>query len=833
MRALIFSVALCIFVSSCYTIEGAASKGQVDIHVSPVSEQDPQLIRFSAQFPSTSPSNLHWDFGDGYSNNQQEITHRYLVPGNYQATLHYSFNDISYEKILTVNILGEKSELLINTHKPITLDSDNNDMNQPFIRNNISPQTLKSPIQLSGILMQPKACQAGRLCKEGDLNDRFSFHLDYGDTIQLDIIKGTIDVTISSELEASTKSFDHLSNQLVIPASQLGQGQYSLNISLNDNEEKAQYILTLQSTAHESQLASKDYQPGKLIVMWKNKPQPELIDMNDPRLINLKELDIHGVKSRLMAQPDIANISLNYIRRIHGTHSSQQWPLIFQDINALWAPLAARGDSPGSNIIVAVIDTGIYSQHPNFQNLVFKDGFDFISDPINALDGNGWDTNPEDPGDNQLSYHGSHVTGIIAAQPSTLPSPNNITGLAWGATIMPLRVLGADGGTSYDLIQALRYAAGLKNDSGHYPSKPADIINLSLGGIEFSAAEQATINEVIQSGAIIVAASGNQGREQVNYPAAYQNVIAVGATNSQGSVSTYSNSGQFIDLVAPGGECLDTTCSGGVNSMGATGRLSTLSDQRQPKWVRLAGTSMAAAHISAMLGIARSYLPALDAFEFTKLLKKGQVTLNSNERYASPTFNQLTGWGALDSKKLLELMDTSDLNLGGIWANQTDVALLPSQQTNLTLTTRGSETPSILQASTGSKELKVELDSNILKISANADFQEQEKILVSGVNMKPLTVRAYPHSFTQQRSTIHHLYIKKSTEAGSVDIGRALQHTYDWHAFIETDASLHGIQASTDIDYDGVHCEPGEFCAFSSDIKNKNSIVIKGSLLKH
>ena len=833
MRALICSVILCLFVSSCYTIEGATSKGLVDIHVSPANKQDPLLILFSAQFHSASPSNIHWDFGDGYSNNQQEVTHRYLVPGDYQATLHYSLNDISYEETFAVNILGDKSELLINTHQLITLDSDNNDANQPFIRNDIVPQSLEPPIQLSGILMQSKACQAGRLCKEGDINDRFSFPLDYGSTIQVDIIKGTLDVTISSDLDPSLKHFSDVSNQLFIPASQLGQGQYNLNISLNHNEDKAQYILTLQPPDHDSQLVSKDYQPGKLIVTWENTSEPELIDINDPRLIPLKESSIHSLRSRLTAQPNVVNVSLNYIRRIHSSSPTEQWPLIFQDINTLWKPLSVRGDSPGANTTIAVIDTGIYSGHPNFQNLVFRDGYDFISDPINALDGDGWDTNPEDPGDNQLSYHGSHVAGIIAAQPSNLSSPENITGIAWGAAIMPLRVLGADGGTSYDLIQALRYAAGLKNDSGHYPTKPADIINLSLGGIEFSAAEQATIDEVIQSGAIIVAATGNQGRDQVNYPAAYRNVIAVGATNNQGGVSGYSNKGQFIDLVAPGGECLDTACSGGINSIGATGRLFALSDQRQPKWVNLAGTSMAAAHISAMLSIARSYLPALDAFEISKLLTKGELTSNPNELLTPPTFNHLTGWGGLDSKKVLELMDTSDLNLGGVWANRIKVALSPLQQTSLSLTTRSNGTPPALQAHTESKQLKVGLKRNILKISASADFKGQEHILISGVNLKPLTVKAYFLSSTKQASNIHHLYMKKITEVGPVDIGRALQKAPDWHAFIEPDSALQSIQASTDIDYDGVYCEPGEFCAFSSNIKNKQNIIIEGSFLQH
>ena len=833
MKVFICSIALCILVSSCYPLEPSVSNSQVDVQISPVNEQDPLLLLFSAQFPNSPPPDLRWDFGDGYSHHQAEITHRYLVPGDYTATLHYSINDTPYKQALKVNILGNQSELLIHSLKAVAIDSDNNDVNQPFLSNNISPQLLEPPIQVSGIVMEPNACQAGKLCKAGDLNDRYSFHLEYGNTILVDIIKGSLNVTISTDLDSTLKTFNNISQQLLIPASQLGQGKFNLNLSLSDNEDRAQYILKIQSPNQETPSSSKNYQPGKLIVTWQGKSQPELIDINDPRLMHLKDTDIQSARRRLTAQPEISHVSLNYIRRIHSSNLYDQWPLTFQNINALWKPLAIQGDLPGANTTVAVIDTGIYSHHPDFKNLAIRDGFDFISDPINALDGNGWDSNPEDPGDNQLSYHGSHVTGIIAAQPNNPSTTNNTTGLAWGAAIMPLRVLGADGGTSYDLIQALRYAAGLKNDSGRFPTKPADIINLSLGGIEFSAAEQATINEVIQSGAIIVAATGNQGREQVNYPAAYQNVIAVGASNYQGMVSRYSNSGQLIDIVAPGGECLDTSCTGGINSAGATGRLTLQSDQRQASRVNLAGTSMAAAHVSALLSIARSSLPSLDAFETAKLLKNGQLTFNPMNLNTPPTFNPKTGWGWLKSEAILELINTSELHQGGIWANHIEVGLTPLQQTELTLITRGPVGLPNLQVQNDATTLKVDIKGSTLKISASADFKEQSDVLISGANMKPLVVKVYSPAPIKQDHNIHHLYLHKSSDAGTQDMGRASIQSNNWHAFIENDATLNSVQASTDIDYDGVYCEPGEFCAFSDNLNNQPTIMIEGNLLNH
>ena len=116
----------------------------------------------------------------------------------------------------------------------------------------------------------------------------------------------------------------------------------------------------------------------------------------------------------------------------------------------------------------------------------------FVRDPSSGLDGDGIDNNPEDPGSGGApgsnSYHGSHVAGTIAA------AGNNglgVTGAAYSSRLMPLRALGAGGaGTSYDVLQAVRYAAGLANDSGTRPERPATIINLSLGGGAFSASAQ-------------------------------------------------------------------------------------------------------------------------------------------------------------------------------------------------------------------------------------------------------------------------------------------------------------------------------------------------------
>ena len=106
---------------------------------------------------------------------------------------------------------------------------------------------------------------------------------------------------------------------------------------------------------------------------------------------------------------------------------------------------------------------------------------------------------------------------------------------------MPLRALGASGGTSYDVAQAVRFAAGLANDSGTVPARRADIINLSLGGEGFSQISQQLYRDLRQAGIFVVASAGNEASTAPGYPAAYDSVISVSAVDIQRQITSYSN----------------------------------------------------------------------------------------------------------------------------------------------------------------------------------------------------------------------------------------------------------------------------------------------------
>jgi len=192
--------------------------------------------------------------------------------------------------------------------------------------------------------------------------------------------------------------------------------------------------------------------------------------------------------------------------------------------------------STGQGAVVAVLDTGIayenygsYAIAPDLAGTSFKAGWDFVNNDAHPNDDNG---------------HGTHVAGTIAQ------STNNgfgAAGVAFGCTLMPVKVLNKRGsGTLQYLIDGIAYATA--ND--------ADVISMSLGfppGVNPEGLED-EINKAYNSGITVIAAAGNDGIGAVSYPAAYENCIAVGATRYDGTRAYYSNYGDDLDVMAPGGD---------------------------------------------------------------------------------------------------------------------------------------------------------------------------------------------------------------------------------------------------------------------------------------
>ena len=277
-----------------------------------------------------------------------------------------------------------------------------------------------------------------------------------------------------------------------------------------------------------------------------------------------------------------------------------QWALS-DPVGGVNAPAAWDLQIGSASVTVAVLDTGS-TQHPDLAGR-FLPGYDFISDPAMANDGNGRDPDASDPGDGTSnnecgdgvpgepsSFHGTFVSGIIAA------NTNNgvgISGLDWNAKILPVRVLGRCGGSFDDIVDAILWASGLPV-AGVPPNPfPARVINMSLGGeISCPQALQDAINSALVNGAVVVAAAGNSASDTSGFsPAGCGGVIAVGASTRQGDRASYSNFGLRVDLSAPGGDGVvqDWILSTGNDPAGPG----------NPIYEYAIGTSAAAPHVAA------------------------------------------------------------------------------------------------------------------------------------------------------------------------------------------------------------------------------------------
>lgn len=318
----------------------------------------------------------------------------------------------------------------------------------------------------------------------------------------------------------------------------------------------------------------------------------------------------------LRADPDVLFAEPNYVRQPAAVPNDvffhTQWHHELLRMPTAWD--ITTGDPA---VIVAVIDTGVLLSHPDLQGRLIP-GYDFISDAARANDGDGIDPDPHDAGDMPAgytpSYHGTHVSGLLGAR------TNNTTGVAgvtWQTRIMPLRVAGLGGATDGDIAQAIRFAAGLPNNSGTVPPEPARIINLSLAGPGFSQ----TLNEAIQTaqdqGVIVVAAAGNDNTSTPYYPASYLGVISVTALDKASKKAWYANTGSTIDVAAPGGDLNADVDGDGAHD----GILSTSGDMDGESSYRFAaGTSMAVPQVAGVAALMLAIQPELTAADIDLLL---------------------------------------------------------------------------------------------------------------------------------------------------------------------------------------------------------------------
>ncbi|GAB2684678.1 S8 family serine peptidase [Thalassiella azotivora] len=305
----------------------------------------------------------------------------------------------------------------------------------------------------------------------------------------------------------------------------------------------------------------------------------------------------------------------------------QQWGL--PKINA---PAAWERTTGDPSVVVAVVDSGCDLDHPDLAPLLVpgQDMVDLGPSPTPPPgfrfegDFSGRDAVPDDE-----VGHGTHVAGTIAA------ASNNalgVAGVTWSCRIMPVKALTrivriSDGqvrgvGSSADVAAAVRWAA----DHG------ASVINMSLGSPSPTTVERNAVAYAVGKGCVVVAAMGNDGSADPSYPAAYPDVVSVGAIDSADKRASFSQTGSHIDVVAPG-----------------VGIWSTYPDD---SYASLTGTSMACPHVAGVAALVRSVKPAATVAEVADVLRTTARPLRDDPSDAVP--NDRYGHGCVDARAAVD-----------------------------------------------------------------------------------------------------------------------------------------------------------------------------------
>jgi len=281
-------------------------------------------------------------------------------------------------------------------------------------------------------------------------------------------------------------------------------------------------------------------------------------------------------------------------------YADYQW-----NLPAIRAELAWPAAYEGEEVIVAVVDTGVDLNHPDLKNRLIE-GYNVFTETADAYDDVG---------------HGTHVAGIIAAN---INNYEGIAGIAPRTRIMPVKVLDETGaGSTYAVAQGIIWAT----DHG------AKVINLSLGNYAEAQFLHDAIRYAYDRDVVLIAATGNDHTETPGYPAAYDEVLAVGATDASRNLASFSNYGDYVDVAAPG-----------VNIA------STYPGQQ---YAAMSGTSMASPHAAALAAMIRSVNSSLTNEQIMELIRSSAVDLGEEG------YDIYFGYGEINAAKAVEAAQAS------------------------------------------------------------------------------------------------------------------------------------------------------------------------------
>lgn len=646
-----------------------------------------------------------WTFGDGGQANGPVSEHVFASAGVYSVELTITNSDnfthtasLSITAIANANIYTVSGTVKVT--ESLAVDSDVNDWASTPISNNsiAAAQLINNPTTLSGYVNAAGDGPLGNSKVTGDVDDYYQISALGGEIINLNMSDPS-QTDLDLEILDSNGNFIEGSygitrfESIKLP---MVSGVYYINVYVYDRGSST-YLLTMgqdNSLASTGWSTADDFVIGDVIVKervgakfkttsymaQKQAPIASLsvsavgptlyrygssIAQFTSRKTGIRSAGVSSGKrlkaDTLLAIKEIAKqrhveyAEPNYRHRRQVTIPNDerypiQWHYPKLKLHQAWDIYTGSAD-----VKVAVIDSGVFEAHPDLASRMSDDGYDFINDVNNAGDGDGIDANGSDPGDGQdnalctdspnstSSFHGTHVAGTIGAETN---NSLGVSGVTWATQIMNLRVLGCDGGTDFDIANAIRYAAGLANQSGVIVADPADIANMSLGGTSSSNTMSNAIADARDAGLIIIAAAGNSSSSQPFYPAAYDGVVSVSATTITDSLANYSNYGSTVDIAAPGGQDGDLDGDGYQDLI-----MSTLARIEggviEPTFDVYQGTSMAAPHVAGVVALMKGIHPALTPSDLDAVIISGNMTVDLGASERDDNY----GYGRIDALK--------------------------------------------------------------------------------------------------------------------------------------------------------------------------------------
>ncbi len=488
----------------------------------------------------------------------------------------------------------------------------------------------------------------------------------------------------------------------------------------------------------------------------------------------------------------------------------------------------------GVGVEVAVLDSGLFSPsgtsawHPDL-NANVGGGFDFVDN----------DNYPEDPGSSVGSsvFHGTHVAGTVGAvvQGTSNSTGQGIGGVAFNSTIVPVRVLGEGGtGSSDDLIAAVRWVTGQSGGG-----KKADVVNLSLGGLPRIQQLEDAIAFGVQQGMIFVGAAGNSATSQQSFPAASAKVLAVSAVDAAGRLASYSNFGSWIDLAAPGGDASrDGNNDGRADVVWSTGAVEG-PNGFEASYTPLQGTSMAAPHVAGVMALLKQQKSDRDYSAIRGLLEAGELT-----NYSGSRSDQL-GFGILDASKALQASGNvtvlspspSQVLLGNETSLEQTVALNQIGDGQVDITSISAAPSWFTVTRNDLSDGTIALDVALVEPALEENVSYRDTVRVEYKTAQdvtrsldiPVIAQVLSDEFARTAGT-HFVLLVSTTpnedgffeaesqlavdpENGSYSFRFKRDDGVEPKSLDEVAPGSYYLVAGSDIDGDGIICQPGEACA--------------------